>query len=391
MAAVLTPGVYRTDAVVPTPAALATGVPAFLGLATAGAPAVPVALRAAGDFAAHFGASPAAGCLGAAVDGFFVNGGEVCHVVRVDEQVGLPLVALQRGLDAIADIDEVDLVCLPDASRLRRPGELAELAPDPLLVGDLQRAVVAHCEAVGTRMAILDALPAASADVVLKQRAGLRSANAALYHPWLLVESAGARRFVPPCGHVAGVYAATDRAYGPHKAPANEILRGVLDLQRAVDDRLGSVLNPASVNCLRAFAGRGIRIWGARTLSSDPAWTYVNVRRLVLSTARWIDANLGAAVFEPDDERLWARLRRELAAYLTGLYRAGALSGASTDEAFYVRCDETTNAGRPAGHVTVEVGLAALAPSEFIVVHFVHEPGGVSVAGPNSATPKEGS
>lgn len=377
------PGVYRVELFPTAPSALRTGVPLFLGLAIEGPVGSAERLDLSTQFAERFGGSPEAGYLADAVQGFFANGGRVCRVVRLDETVD-PVVSVRTALEGAAELDDVDLVCLPDATRLRQPGELATLSPDPARVQALQRAVVDHCERVGTRLAILDSLPSVGQPAVIEQRRPLTSANATLYYPWILVRpvDGSAPRFVPPCGHVAGIYAATDGRVGVHKAPANEVVQGALDLDFYVGDAVQAALNPIGVNCLRAFPGRGIRVWGARTLATEAAWTYVNVRRLVLTAARWVEANLGSVLFEPNDETLWARVRRELTAYFADLHRRGALKGATPEEAFFVRCDAATNAGGETGRVVAEVGLAPQLPNEFVVVYVVHEAGGVSVVGP---------
>jgi len=150
--------------------------------------------------------------------------------------------------------------------------------------------------------------------------------NGALYYPWLIPSSK--RGSIPPCGHVAGIYRRSDAKTGVFKAPANEEVFGVLDLETQIDNRVQDRLNPARVNCLRAFPGRGIRVWGARTVGSvppDPHWLYVNVRRLFLTVRRWIDFNMGWTTFEPNDPRLWVRIDRELTAFFTKLLRDGAL------------------------------------------------------------------
>jgi phage tail sheath protein FI len=389
-----TPGVYyRWAAPAAPPAPLRTGVPAFLGLALEGTANSPESIDLWGRFGECFRGSPAGGFLGAAVRGFFANGGELCWVVRLDggESGGgglPPAEAVRLGLEAIEDLDDVDLVCLPDASRLRLPGQTVEATPDPAGVWALQRAVADHCEAVGTRIAILDSLPEAGETAVLEQRQALSSANATLYHPWILVASddGSPPAFVPPCGHVAGIYASTDRRAGVHGAPANEVVVGALGLESPITDDVQAALNPAGVNCLRAFPGRGIRVWGARTLSADAAWTHVSVRRLLLTAGRWIAANLSETLFEPNGERLRARVRRELGAYLTELHRLGALRGETPEDAFFVRCDAETNTGREPGRLVAEVGLATSRPNEFIVVHVVQEAGGVSVVGPTRST-----
>jgi uncharacterized protein len=383
-----TPGVYRADLAPPPRTSLRTGVPAFLGLATAGEPEEPQPLKLPNEFGARFGAVPERGMLAAAVEGFFANGGEQCFVVRLADRAD-PVAALERGLETIVDLDEIDLVCAPDANRRLLAAESTSEPAYRARARASQQAVIAHCDRVGTRIAILDCLPNADANAVREQRRSLGySANATLYHPWILTRptATGPAAFVPPCGHVAGLYARTDRTGGVHKAPANAVVSGALDLEADVTDDVQAMLNPEGVNCLRAFAGRGIRVWGARTLSDQPVWTYVSVRRLLLTTARRMSVILTPLLFEPQGEILWRRIRRETAALLTDLHRQGALRGASPAEAFFVRCDAETNAGAEQGQVVVHLGLAAAALNEFIVVQIVQEAGDVTVSGPNHPT-----
>ena len=169
--------------------------------------------------------------------------------------------------------------------------------------------------------------------------------NGALYYPWLRVERRedSSQGFIPPSGHVAGVYARTDGRIGVHKAPANEVLEGVQALNVRLNQEALGQLNLSHVNCIRAFPGRGIRVWGARTISNQPAWVYVSVRRLFLTTARWIERTMAADAFEPNDAQLWARIGRQLNGYFTDLYERGALKGQTASEAFYVKCDAETN------------------------------------------------
>src|SRR5262249_11133701 len=156
--------------------------------------------------------------------------------------------------------------------------------------------------------------------------------------PWIKAPAGeGALRSIPPCGHVAGVYARTDDEVGVFKAPANQEVFGILDLDVAVDAEAQDELNPEGVNCLRALRGRGIRAWGARTLSRQPEWRYVNVRRLFLTVRRWIDLNMPWAAFEPNNARLWVRINRELRTYLGRVWQQGGLAGRTESEAFYVK------------------------------------------------------
>jgi len=239
--------------------------------------------------------------------------------------------------------------------------------------------MLAHCAEQGNRLAILDAWLHSTVGQVLEQRESLtvgqtEPVNGALYYPWLRTVN---NRLVPPCGHVAGIFARSDARVGVFKAPANEEIFGVFDLEIAIDNRLQEQLNPQGINCLRAFPGRGIRLWGARTLSRDPTWRYISVRRLVLTLRRWIDRNMLWATFEPNEPRLWVRIQRELTTYLTKLLRDGALKGATPAQAFYVKCDAETNPTeqRDVGQVVTEIGLAPLVPAEFIVVRIIHRGG----------------
>jgi phage tail sheath protein FI len=279
-------------------------------------------------------------------------------------------------LDALDVLDVVDLVCAPDiAAAGLRPGEHAV---------DLARDIVDRCDLRGRRIAVLDSIP--SMGPVAYANA-LRSDNAALYHPWLRPSPGpdGDPGFVPPCGHVAGVIAATDARIGVHKAPANEALNGVLDLAAAPGPADQAEMNDAGVNLIRAFPGRGIRVWGARTLSPETAWTYLPVRRQFLTAARWVEHAFGEPLFEPAGPDLWARIELALTEYFAGLFRRGALKGATPEEAFFVRCDAETNppSERDAGRVVAKVGLAPAAPSEFVVVHITRDADGVSIAGPS--------
>ncbi len=388
MATYKAPGVYREEHFPPRPAGLETGVPAFLGFATAGSVAAARRLTVWPRFEEAFGAPSAdLGYLAAAVRGFFENRGTACYVVRLDGGVEAEA-ALAEGLGELEKTEDVDLVCAPDALGSDAPGD------DTGAALRMQAAVVDHCNALGDRLAILDPLPGAGIEAVLEQRRQLGSlcgitadgaVNAALYYP--RVRPRDEARWIPPCGHVAGVFARSDRQTGVHKAPANEVLEGLLDLETRVSVTEQERLNPEGINALRAFPGRGIRIWGARTLSRESAWTYVNVRRVVLTAGRWIERNLGAASFEPNDARLWARIRRELGTYFREEYRRGALRGANADEAFYVKCDGDTNPSevRDLGHVVTEIGLRPASPGELVVVRIIHGAGGVSLSAPSAS------
>lgn len=381
-----TPGVYKEEAF-PTPVVeLRTGVPAFLGFAAKGVVNAPEMLTLWPQFEEIFGKPLAGSYLGFAVRGFFENQGELCYVVCLDDKAS-PDMALSKGLDALEVIETIDLICAPDIMRSPRSGNIAYDSVDVWTM--MQAAVLKHCDKLGDRFAILDSPPDVSVRNMEKhpeklRQEGLSGTTGAVYFPWIDVgerDENGKVNFLPPCGHIAGVYARSDRRAGVHKAPANEILEGVLDLEVNLTNRDQDDLNPRGVNCLRAFPGRGIRVWGARTLSSDPAWRYVNVRRLFLTAGRWIERNMANVVFEPNDPKLWARITRELTGYLNNLFLHGALKGRIPDEAFFVKCDSETNSKevRDAGMVVTEIGLATIVPNEFIVVRIIHSDSGVCV------------
>jgi len=301
------------------------------------------------------------------------------HKIGADDYVGD--VADRTGFGGLEAIDEVTMVAVPDLmSSYER--ELIDLET----VKAVQLAIIAHCELMGNRMAILDPPPGLSPQQVREWRvndAGYDSKYAALYYPWVKVfdPASGINTFVPPSGHMAGVWARNDATRGVHKAPANEVVRGAVTLETRLTKAEQELLNPIGVNCIRSFPGKGIRIWGARTLSSDPAWRYLNVRRLfnyleesILSGTQWV-------VFEPNDDALWARIRRTISAFLVLEWRKGALFGLTPDEAFFVKCDRETNPaeGIDLGQVICEVGIAPVKPAEFVIFRLAQMSGGTSL------------
>jgi phage tail sheath protein FI len=180
---------------------------------------------------------------------------------------------------------------------------------------------------------------------------------------------------------MAGIWARSDSTRGVHKAPANEVIRGAIDLELLITKSEHDQLNPQGINCIRAFPGRGIRVWGARMLSSDPAWRYLNVRRLfnyiegsILGGTQWV-------VFEPNDMALWERVKRTINSFLVRTWRDGALFGATPQEAFYVKCDSETNPSEviDAGQLVVEIGIAPVKPAEFVVFRIAQFSGGASL------------
>ncbi|TCO55778.1 phage tail sheath family protein [Actinocrispum wychmicini] len=287
----------------------------------------------------------------------------------LDAQEYVGNVDTRTGFGGLEAIDEITMVVIPDLMSAYQRGVI-----DAEGVKTVQLAVISHCEQMGDRMAVLDSPPDLGAHQVRTWRqdeAGYDSKYAALYYPWIKVfdPASGRAITVPPSGHVAGVWARNDTERGVHKAPANEVIRGAIDLQIGLSKGEQDLLNPIGVNCVRAFSGRGIRIWGARTLSSDPAWRYLNVRRLfnyleesILGGTQWV-------VFEPNDDRLWSSIRRNVTGFLTEEWRRGGLFGRTAEEAFYVKCDRDNNpqSSIDLGQVICEIGVAPVKPAEFVV------------------------
>jgi phage tail sheath protein FI len=300
-----------------------------------------------------------------------------------DQPSGLTSVEYQAGLDVLRDVDDVNMICIPDAAS--HPEQQT-----------IQSAMINHCLDLQDRIAILDsergAPPSGPGSVEeLRQQVTANRGFAALYYPWLMVRdptSSGPQArtmFVPPSGYIAGVYARTDTERGVHKAPANTEVRGVLGVEQRLSDRQQGPLNLAGVNVLRIFPGTAqVVVWGART-TVDPIitdWLYVNVRRLMLYIEESIEEGIRWAVFEPNNLALWQKLKRTITEFLTRVWRDGALFGETADQAFYVRIDEALNppATRNLGRLYIEIGLSPVRPAEFIIVRIGLWDGGSEVA-----------
>ena len=275
----------------------------------------------------------------------------------------------RTGFAGLEAVDEVTMLSVPDLMAVYEQGII-----DMEGLQAVQLAMLAHCELMGDRVAILDAPPGLNAQQVKEWRvdkAGYDSKYATLYWPWIKVFDplSGQAKFVPPSGHVAGIWARNDDTRGVHKAPANEVIRGAINLELNLTKAEHDQLNPNGINCIRAFPGRGIRIWGARTISSDPAWRYLNVRRLFNYVEESIFEGTQWVVFEPNDIRLWGRVKRTINEFLLRVWRDGALFGATSDQAFFVKCDGDNNPPevRDAGQLIVDIGIAPVKPAEFVV------------------------
>ncbi len=340
---------------------LLSGIPTFLGVAIAkDASSETKRLTLWTQFEQLFETNPDS-FLEDVIRGFFENGGEICYVVPLQNN---GFQALRDGLEQTELIENFDLICVPD------------VVTHPQAI-QLQQMVVDHCEMMGDRLVILDALPDIDA-----QRNSLKGRSAAIYAPWLQTEFGD--RPVPPCGHVAGIFTRNDRNVGVHGTPANVALEGVLDLTQLFTptEQADFIAGDRSaVNYIRAFTGRGMRIWGGRTISTDPEWRYIGVRRLFIHFQRWCNFNLSDVAFEENNFKLWLRIQREIAYYCETLWNQGALKGAAPDEAYFVRCDSstTTNEVIDRGQIITEVGLAPTVPNEFIHLTLVHGESGVEV------------
>jgi phage tail sheath protein FI len=266
----------------------------------------------------------------------------------------------RTGIVSLEDIDAVAIVAVPG-----------------MWSGTIQSALITHCETLKDRFAILDPPDPASIERIQEFRAPIDTKYAALYYPWLIIRdpvpTADRDLTVPPSGHLAGIYARVDTERGVHKAPANVVIRGInvpAGIAQDVTKREQDVLNPVGINVLRAFPNLGQRVWGARTLSSDTTWKYINVRRLFIFVEESLDEGLQWVVFEPNDDPLWALVRQTITTFLTGLWRNGQLAGATPDEAFFVTCDRTTMTPDDLanGRLICLVGIAPVFPAEFVII-----------------------
>jgi hypothetical protein len=273
---------------------------------------------------------------------------------------------LRTGLQSLRNIEDISLVSIPGA-----------------VSATVQQGTIDHCELMRYRFAVLDTLPEPTDTIsdAQGQRQQFDSKYAALYYPWLTIPDPFPANLadihdypIPPSGHLLGVYARTDIDRGVHKAPANEIVRGITGLRRKVNKEEQDILNPypVNINVIRDFRdnNRGIRVYGGRVITSDPDWKYVNVRRLMIFIEASLERGLQWVVFEPNADPLWARVRRVVSNFLTTVWRNGALEGAKVEEAFFVKCDRTTmtQSDIDNGRLIVVVGVAPVKPAEFVIV-----------------------
>jgi uncharacterized protein len=286
----------------------------------------------------------------------------------------------RTGVRGIFEIDEITMLACPDLMRAYE-AQLLDLEQ----VHGIMELMISLCEGAANgdvpnppnRMVLLDPPSDRTKpqDVVQWLAAfNRRSMFAALYYPWIKVpnpRNSGRPILVPPCGHMMGVWGRTDETRGVYKAPANELPRGVIGLGYDVNFREQELLNPIGINCIRAFPNRGIRVWGARTLvePDKTEWRYISVRRLISYIEKSIELGTQWAVFEPNDEDLWMRVKRTISNFLERIWREGALFGATPEEAFYVKCDAELNTPETMilGRLYVEIGVCPVRPAEFVV------------------------
>lgn len=382
----LSPGVYVEEVDRGTkPLEMAgTSTAAFIGECKVGPVNQAVFITNWSQFTKTFGDFQNSEYLAHAVYGFFNNGGGRAYILNtgtleqakergedassraalyigVDNGPGA-----RTGLKAFEEIEDINIVAAPGQT-------------DPVI----QDAVLSHCENMRYRFAVLDSPEVIEKGGVDKLPKPRDSKYGAYYFPWLEVyDPVKGNIYMPPSGYMCGVYARSDGERGVHKAPANEIVRGALGLRYAITKGEQDLLNPKGINCIRAFPNRGIRVWGARTISSDASWRYVNVRRLFNMVEQSIESGTQWVVFEPNDARLWKRITRDISAFLLRLWRQGALFGKTPEEAFFVKCDDETNPPEviDAGQLIVEIGMAPVKPAEFVIFRIGQMPAGGEVS-----------
>ena len=270
---------------------------------------------------------------------------------------------IKSGLKSLEDLEEIAIVAAPGYSNDWGRREAS--------IGSISQALISHCDRLRYRVAILDSPENVALSDVRKYRGLLDTTRAALYYPWITVVDPLTNQQInlPPSGFVAGIYARNDVEIGVHKAPANEVVRGAIALETTINKAQQDILNPLGINCIRAFENRGIRVWGARTISSDPEWKYLNIRRYFAYLEASIDKATQWSVFQPNGERLWDNVRRSIEGFLENEWREGHLAGSKIEQAFFVRCDRSTMTQNDLdnGRLICLVGVAPLYPAEFVI------------------------
>jgi uncharacterized protein len=302
------------------------------------------------------------------------NGRDGADQVTPEDIIGFDFGPGERaGLMSLAPIDEIAILSVPDAMifPIRKPGPEGDLAAQRV-----HDTMISICENQKDRFAILDCPHTRDIEVVRRWRRRTDTSYAAYYWPWVgIVEPDGRVTKNPASGHMAGLYARTETEHGVHKAPANEPLKGIVDLSVPITEDDQGLLNSEAINCFRL--SRGIRPWGARTASSDPDWRFINVRRLFIMLRRSLEEGSRWVVFEPNTPNTWDSLRSRVRSFLERLYEKGMFSGGSPEDSFYVKCDAETNPPeiQDQGMLVIEVGVAPAIPAEFIVIRVTQKLG----------------
>jgi phage tail sheath protein FI len=265
----------------------------------------------------------------------------------------------KKGLTSFQAIDNISII----------------YAPNTLEVRGLYEEIVNHCEKLKDRFAIIDTKKGTTNPTKPGE-----TKYAAFYYPWINIidPQTATKILIPPGGHIAGIYTRTDIERGVHKAPTNEIVKGAVSPEFEINKNQQDLLNPQGINCIRTFIGRGILVWGARTLSSDSLWKYINIRRLIIYLEKSIEKGTQWAVFEPDNEKLWIKVKQIIIQFLTTTWKDGAILGTTPEQAFFVRCDRTTMTQNDIdnGRLIVLIGVAPIKPAEFIIFRIAQWAGG---------------
>jgi phage tail sheath protein FI len=350
-----------------------TSTVGFVGTAPSGpVNALSAPLNSFAEYRAIYGASTSAlapDYVSLAAQVFFINGGQKLYISRVSSPNNAALTPDDyiRALALLEPVDEISTVAAPGASIASATG--------PASVAPIHAALISHIQ-TSYRLALLDPPPAASIADVKSLRAQLDSSSAALYYPWLNVANPlapptrAAAIKAPPSGFIAGIFARSDAQHGVYKAPANLPILGAASLETNLTEADATTLNSAGINTLRIFPNRSLLVWGARTISSDSDFKYVNVRRYFNYLEHSIQQGTQWAVFEPNGEPLWTNIRNTISNFLTNEWRSGALMGTKPDEAWFVKCDRTTMSQNDLdnGRLVVLIGVAPVKPAEFVII-----------------------
>ncbi len=360
-----------------------TSIVGFLGVAEKGPVNEAVLITNWSQYTKVFGGLHSDGWLSHGVYQFFQNGGTKCYINNLKELP--PKEPPAEGEEENVSYDKVNnpddiakLIIGTDEGMGKKTGlYLFDTVPDISLVAApgvtdaaAQDAILSHCEKNRFRFAVLDS-PEELTGGIDTMPMPRDSMMGAYYFPWISMYDMVADKeiYAPPSGGMCGIYGRVDGTRGVHKAPANEIFRTALGLKYDLTDAEQEMLNPKGINCIRSFPGRGVRVWGARTFSSNPEWKYINVRRLFCMVEQAIQNGTNWVVFEPNTRDLWKKIVRNLTGFLLNIWKSGALFGDSPEEAFYVRCDDELNPPESIdlGYVVAEIGLAPAKPAEFVV------------------------